>query len=221
MLLFIGIYIARVRRRVWPGSRCLCLPFFLFKAEGKSSTALFFAVLLLTSLTSAGAGVLASRRHPADAARDHQSVQRRHGDERRARRHRRALPIDATFTGRADIWTFAVQALQARLLTGYGFSAFWGGSSIQSSARHGVGGVRLAQPQRISRHRADDGIARIGVADRGAGVRAVARFPHARIGTEMAGRWRGCCCSFGCSDSICRRWRVSFSIVSTRCGSRS
>jgi O-antigen ligase len=43
-----------------------------------------------------------------------------------------ALPIDATFTGRVDIWTFAIQALQARLLTGYGFSAFWGGSSIQN-----------------------------------------------------------------------------------------
>jgi O-antigen ligase len=42
------------------------------------------------------------------------------------------LPIDTTFTGRIDIWTFAVQALQSRLLTGYGFSAFWGGSSIQN-----------------------------------------------------------------------------------------
>jgi len=44
----------------------------------------------------------------------------------------RALPIDSTFTGRTDIWTFAVQALRLRLLTGYGFSAFWGGSSIQN-----------------------------------------------------------------------------------------
>ena len=42
------------------------------------------------------------------------------------------LPIDATFTGRVDIWTFAIESLQARLWTGYGFSAFWGGSSIQN-----------------------------------------------------------------------------------------
>jgi O-antigen ligase len=42
------------------------------------------------------------------------------------------LPLDSTFTGRTDIWTFAVQALQLRLPTGYGFSAFWGSSSIQN-----------------------------------------------------------------------------------------
>ena len=36
------------------------------------------------------------------------------------------LPLDSSFTGRTDIWTFAVQSLQPRLPTGYGFSAFWG-----------------------------------------------------------------------------------------------
>src|SRR5262249_10779021 len=41
------------------------------------------------------------------------------------------LPLDTTFTGRSDIWVFAVQALQQRLATGYGFSAFWGSSAIQ------------------------------------------------------------------------------------------
>ena len=34
--------------------------------------------------------------------------------------------------GRVGIWTFAIESLQSRLLTGYGFSAFWGGSSIQN-----------------------------------------------------------------------------------------
>jgi O-antigen ligase len=42
------------------------------------------------------------------------------------------LPLDSSFTGRTDIWTFAVQALQQRLPTGYGFSAFWGSGSIQN-----------------------------------------------------------------------------------------
>jgi O-antigen ligase len=42
------------------------------------------------------------------------------------------LPIDTTFTGRTDIWTFAIQALQLRLPTGYGFAAFWGSSSVQN-----------------------------------------------------------------------------------------
>lgn len=132
MLLFIGIYIARVGPRLAGISVLVLAAFFLFKAEGKSSTALFFAVLLLTSLASAVQALwlrgvilltplvimnvfsVGTVMNSGLAA----IVQ--------------ALPIDATFTGRVDIWTFAIQALQARLLTGYGFSAFWGGSSIQN-----------------------------------------------------------------------------------------
>jgi O-antigen ligase len=42
------------------------------------------------------------------------------------------LPLDASFTGRLDIWNFAVQSLQSRLATGYGFASFWGSSAIQN-----------------------------------------------------------------------------------------
>jgi O-antigen ligase len=42
------------------------------------------------------------------------------------------LPLDSSFTGRLDIWTFAVQSLQGRLATGYGFASFWGSSAIQN-----------------------------------------------------------------------------------------
>jgi O-antigen ligase len=44
----------------------------------------------------------------------------------------KTLPLDTSFTGRTDIWTFAVQALQERLPIGYGFSSFWNSSSIQN-----------------------------------------------------------------------------------------
>jgi O-antigen ligase len=44
----------------------------------------------------------------------------------------RMLPLDTSFTGRTDIWIFAIQALQARLPTGYGFAAFWGTSSVRN-----------------------------------------------------------------------------------------
>ena len=44
----------------------------------------------------------------------------------------RLLPLDTSFTGRTDIWTFALQSLQTRLATGYGFSAFWGSTAIQN-----------------------------------------------------------------------------------------
>ena len=57
------------------------------------------------------------------------------------------LPLDPSFTGRTDIWTFALQSLQLRLATGYGFAAFWGTDSIRNLSRgHGMGGIRLAQP---------------------------------------------------------------------------
>jgi O-antigen ligase len=44
----------------------------------------------------------------------------------------KTLPLDASFTGRTDIWTFALQAAQQRLLTGYGFAAFWGSDSVKN-----------------------------------------------------------------------------------------
>lgn len=37
---------------------------------------------------------------------------------------------DATFTGRTDIWQFALQAVGQRPITGYGFSAFWGTDQV-------------------------------------------------------------------------------------------
>lgn len=36
---------------------------------------------------------------------------------------------DATFTGRSDIWLFALEKLRERPITGYGFQAFWGTAS--------------------------------------------------------------------------------------------
>ena len=42
------------------------------------------------------------------------------------------LPLDTSFTGRAEIWSFAVQSLRLRLTTGYGFAAFWGTDVIRN-----------------------------------------------------------------------------------------
>lgn len=36
-----------------------------------------------------------------------------------------ALPFDTTFTGRTDIWTFALEHFAEKPLTGHGFMAFW------------------------------------------------------------------------------------------------
>ncbi len=44
----------------------------------------------------------------------------------------KSLPFDATFTGRTDIWEFAMSSLALRPLLGYGFAAFWRTESIEN-----------------------------------------------------------------------------------------
>jgi O-antigen ligase len=132
MVLFLGIYIAR--SGLWlSGAAVIALAsLFLLYSAGKSSLTLCLAVLLLTSITSfirsfwlralifltplvllnllsIGTVMLESLSGIA-----------------------KLLPFDSTFTGRTDIWAFALQSLHARLLTGYGFASFWGSSAIQN-----------------------------------------------------------------------------------------
>jgi O-antigen ligase len=132
MLLFIGVYV--VRSGAWMsglGIVSLASVFLLYSA-GKSSLTLCFAVLLLTSMTSwirsfwFRAVILLAPLLLLNLL----SVGTVMFDG--LAEIAKLLPLDSTFTGRTDIWTFALQALQARLPTGYGFSAFWGTSAIQN-----------------------------------------------------------------------------------------
>jgi O-antigen ligase len=132
MLLFLGIYIAR--SGAWLSGAVIVglSSLFLLYSAGKSSLTLCFAVLVLTSLTSVvrsvwlrvavfltplvllnlfGIGTVMNE-SLAEAAK--------------------ILPLDSSFTGRTDIWVFGLQALRLRLLTGYGFGAFWGSSAVQN-----------------------------------------------------------------------------------------
>ena len=45
---------------------------------------------------------------------------------------------DPSFTGRSDIWKFALQELGQRPFTGYGFSAFWGTERVMFGAFEGT-----------------------------------------------------------------------------------
>jgi O-antigen ligase len=131
MLLFLGIYVFR-SGALLSGAAIVCLTaLFLFYAAGKSSLALCFAVLLLTSLTSVVRSfwlravmllgpLLALNMLSVGTVMSEGLAE-----------VAKALPVDTSFTGRADIWVFAVQALQERLPTGYGFQSFWGSSAIQ------------------------------------------------------------------------------------------
>jgi O-antigen ligase len=132
MLLFLGIYIARSGAWLSGAVTVALASLFLFYSAGKSSLTLCFAVLLLTSLTAVarsfwlrvvvlltplvllnllGVGTVMNETLAQLA---------------------KALPLDASFTGRTDIWTFALQASRLRPITGYGFGAFWGSSAVQN-----------------------------------------------------------------------------------------
>ena len=131
MLLFVAIYVMRGGAPVLGASVGLLALVFLLNSAGKTSSALILVVLALTSLTGVirsfwlraamlyvpllvlsmvGVGTVISE-HLANIAK--------------------MLPLDTSFTGRTDIWTFAVQALLLRPWTGYGFAAFWGSGSIR------------------------------------------------------------------------------------------
>ena len=42
------------------------------------------------------------------------------------------LPLNSSFTGRTEIWEFAIASLNLRPLLGYGFAAFWGTDAIEN-----------------------------------------------------------------------------------------
>ena len=132
MLLFLGIYFVRAGGWI-AGVAVICLSsLFLLYSAGKSSLSLCFAVLLLTTLTSVVRSfrgrvvmmltplVLLNLLSVGTAMSE--------GLAEIAK----LLPLDSSFTGRLDIWNFALQSLHGRLATGYGFASFWGSSAIQN-----------------------------------------------------------------------------------------
>jgi O-antigen ligase len=132
MLLFFGIAFTRAGKWISGLTVIGLSSLFLFYAAGKSALALCLAVLVLTSLTSV------IRSFPARAILlltpllllNMLSVGTVMSDSLAA--IAKMLPLDASFTGRTDIWGFALQSLQSKLATGYGFASFWGSSAIQS-----------------------------------------------------------------------------------------
>jgi O-antigen ligase len=131
MILFLGIYI--VRSGAWlSGAAIIGLAsLFLLYSAGKSSLTLCFSVIALTSLTTMvrslwGRAVLFLT--PLILL-NMLSIGTVMSDT--LAEVAKLLPLDSSFTGRTDIWAFALESVQKRLPTGYGFAAFWGSSSIR------------------------------------------------------------------------------------------
>ena len=133
MVLFLGLYI--IRSGLWiSGAAIIALAsLFLLYSAGKSSLTLCFAVLLLTSVTSVVRSFWLRAIILLTPLVLLNLLERRHRDAARASPgFRSCCRSTRHFTGRTDIWAFALQSLHARLLTGYGFASFWGSSAIQN-----------------------------------------------------------------------------------------
>jgi O-antigen ligase len=132
MLLFFGIYFIRLGGWISGIAVIGLASLFLLYSAGKSSLTLCFAVFVLTSLTAivrsfwARAIMLLSPLVLLNLF----SVGTTMSDT--LAEIAKLLPLDASFTGRIDIWNFALQSLKDRIMTGYGFASFWGSSAIQN-----------------------------------------------------------------------------------------
>jgi len=54
------------------------------------------------------------------------------------------LPIDTTFTGRTEIWDFAIANIADRPIRGYGFQSFWHSEIVRANADKGADWAILA-----------------------------------------------------------------------------
>ncbi|MFB9263618.1 O-antigen ligase family protein [Bradyrhizobium erythrophlei] len=132
MMLFIGIYLIRAGGWISGVLVVGLASLFLLYSAGKSSLSLCAAVLLLTSVTSAVRSlwgralilllplVLLNLFSIGTVMSDTLAT------------IAKFLPLDTSFTGRSDIWVFALDSLHQRLFTGYGFESFWGSDAIQN-----------------------------------------------------------------------------------------
>ncbi|MHC2337363.1 O-antigen ligase family protein [Bradyrhizobium sp. USDA 4454] len=132
MLIFLGIYLMRAGGWLSGTAVTALAAAFLFFTAGKSAIVLCVAVLLLTSLMSVIRSLWARTLLLLTplVLLNLLSVGTVMSDTLGAIAN--LLPLDTSFTGRADIWAFALDSLHQRLWTGYGFESFWGTNAIQN-----------------------------------------------------------------------------------------
>ena len=134
VFVFLGLYVARARSRLLGWLIVVLAVTFLVFTHGKTSSMLLPAILglawLLTRLKSNVAraaillGGLALLNLATIGSAYSVGVRNVVG---------LVLP-DVTYTGRTEIWTFAIDHVRERPLFGYGLGAFWGSSGVVNSA---------------------------------------------------------------------------------------
>jgi O-antigen ligase len=132
MLVFVGIYLVARRSLILGGAISLMAGLFVMMAGGKSAAALCVLALLMSVLVVAIKStvfrvcliflpLICLNLATVGSVFDE-----------RVAAIVKLLPLDTTFTGRTDIWEFALTSLALHPWLGYGFAAFWGNDAIQN-----------------------------------------------------------------------------------------
>lgn len=132
MLVFVGLYLVSRRAIVSGLAIGILAGTFLTFSGGKSATALCVLALLLSYPIAAAKSLLvrASLCFLPLIAINVLSVGSVYNESLAA--IVKILPLDSSFTGRTEIWEFAIASLNLRPLLGYGFAAFWGTDAIEN-----------------------------------------------------------------------------------------
>jgi O-antigen ligase len=132
MLTFVGIYLVGRRAYILGLAVLFLAGFFLIMSGGKSAMALCVLALMMSVLVVAikSAAFRVCLIFLPLIALNLATV----GSvfDERVAAIVKLLPLDTTFTGRTDIWEFALSSLALHPWLGYGFAAFWGTDSIQN-----------------------------------------------------------------------------------------
>jgi O-antigen ligase len=134
VFVYVGWFAARTGRPIIGAAISIAALVFLVGSGGKSALGMLFVVALIAVLVDrarslparalaafgplALIGFLTVGSITSEAARSLLS----------------ALPIDVTFTGRTEIWSFAIDALAAHPWRGQGFEAFWYSDAVRFGA---------------------------------------------------------------------------------------
>jgi O-antigen ligase len=130
MLIFVGIYLTRSGAMLIGPLITALAVVFLFFTRGKAATALCILIFLLVELVAAAKTfrVRAALCFTPLIVMNLLSVGTIISPT--LAEIGRYLPFDTTFTGRNEVWKFAVASIMQRPIFGYGYFAFWGSDFV-------------------------------------------------------------------------------------------
>lgn len=135
ILVYVGIYLSAVGSFVMGPTIAVLAGIFLIFTGGKTSSVLCLAIYALASLVYVARGLWLKRiicfapLIVMNLLTVGSVVSPVLGSITRA------LPVDPTFTGRSDVWEFALAAVAEKPITGHGYAAFWDGVTERQTAQ--------------------------------------------------------------------------------------